>query len=112
MAKTEVMQKHPFHELPFSLSQDESGEWWMRTNGLVSKTRCPKLLLRYRIRSSSLSTKTPSMQRKTKIVTLANNPGFRAVILLVTWIFWLLTRQDKYIWYKGWDQPVADIQDK
>jgi hypothetical protein len=102
MVKTEVMRQHPFTEAPFSLSQEESGEWWSRTSGIVSKARCPKMLLRYRIRSNSLSDKTPSMQRKAKVVNLANIPGLGAIILLVTWCIWLFTRQKTYIWYEGW----------
>jgi hypothetical protein len=112
MVRTEIMKQHPFDESPFSLIKDESGEWWGRTAGIVSKGRCSKLLLRYRIRNSSLSTKTQSMQRKAKVVALSNNPGFRPIILLATWITWLFTRQDKYIWYKGWGQPPLTSQDK
>lgn len=111
MARTEIMKQYPFNESPFSLSQDESGEWWSRTTGVVIKGRCPKLLLRYRIRTSSLSTKTPSMQRKAKVVALANNPGLRPIILVATWITWLFTRQNKYIWYEGWGQPPLSKQD-
>lgn len=104
MVRTEIMIKHPFDESPFSLSKDESGEWWIRTVGLVSRARCPEMLLRYRIRSSSLSTKTPSMQRKAKIVALANNPVLRVIILFFTWCIWQCTRQKKYIWRKEWGQ--------
>jgi Glycosyltransferase like family 2 len=109
MVRTEVMKQHPFTEAPYSLSQEESGEWWIRTSGILSKARCPKMLLRYRIRSSSLSAKTPSMRRKAKIVALANIPGIGAIILFVTGCIWLVTRQNKYIWYEDWGQkPGAE----
>ncbi len=104
MVKTEVMKQHPFTEAPFSLGQEESGEWWSRTSGLVNKTRCPQMLLRYRIRSNSLSNKTPSMQRKAKVVRLANIPMIGSLILLATWFIWVFTRQNSYIWYEGWEQ--------
>ncbi|NMF60550.1 glycosyltransferase [Pseudanabaena yagii] len=109
MVKTEIMKQHPFTEAPFSLSQEESGEWWSRTSGIVSKARCPKMLLRYRIRSNSLSNKTPSMQRKAKIVSLANIPVLGTIILLVTWLNWLFTRQDQYIWYTGWGEQSSSL---
>lgn len=104
MVRTEVMRQHPFTEAPYSLSQEESGEWWQRTNGIVSKARCPKMLLRYRIRSNSLSNQTPSMRRKTKVVNLGNVPGLGAIILFITWFIWLFTRKNHYIWHRGWGQ--------
>lgn len=104
MVRTEVMRQHPFNELPFSLSQEESGEWWRRTSALVSKTRCPKLLLRYRIRTSSLSMNTLSMQRKTKIVNLANIPILGTIIFFVSWCIWLSRRKTEYIWQQDWEK--------
>jgi len=104
MVKTEVMRQHPFIEDPYSVSREEIGEWWIRTSGIVIKVRCPKMLLRYRVRSHSLSTETPSKQRKTKVVNLANTPGIGSIILSVTWFFWLFTRQNKYIWNMDWGQ--------
>jgi hypothetical protein len=102
MVRTEVMRQHPFSELPFSLSQEESGEWWRRTSTLVSKTRCPKLLLRYRIRTNSLSMNTLSMQGKTKIVNLANIPVLGTIIFFASWCIWLSRRKTEYIWQQDW----------
>jgi len=107
MVRTEVMRQHPFDESPFSLAKEESGEWWSRTSGIVSKARCPQMLLRYRIRSNSLSMKTPSMQRKAKIVALASNPGLWAIIFFLTWCAWLVTRQKEYVWCKAWGQQPS-----
>lgn len=109
MVRAEVMQKHPFDESPFSLRQDESGEWWMRTEGVVRKVRCPKALLRYRIRSGSLSAQTSSMQRKTQIVSLANIPGLGAIILFCTWCLWLVTRQKTYTWHADWGEQPSSV---
>jgi hypothetical protein len=103
MVKTAVMRAHPFNQVPFSV-QEEAGEWWIRTNGQVSKARCPKMLLRYRVRSKSLSTQTPSMQRKTKIVNLANKPILGPIIFVVTWCVWLFTRKNTFIWNEGWGE--------
>lgn len=109
MAKTEIMKQYPFTEVPFSVGHEESGEWWGRTSGIVTKARCPKMLLRYRIRANSLSNKTPSMQRKAKIVSLANIPMLGAIILLVTWLIWLFSRQNQYIWYIGWGEQPSSL---
>jgi Glycosyl transferase family 2 len=109
MVRTEVMRQHPFDESPFSLGQEESGEWWMRTNGVVSKARCPKLLLRYRIRSNSLSVNTPSMRRKAKVVSLANIPVIGSIVLFGTWFLWLFARQETYLWHQGWEQQPAIV---
>jgi hypothetical protein len=107
MVKTEVMRQHPFHELPFSLHQEESGEWWLRTSNAVSKARCPRLLLRYRIRANSLSARTPSMQRKAQIVGLATIPGLRIMILLLTGGFRLFSLSNKYVWQKDWGEKTT-----
>ncbi|MGA7936483.1 MAG: glycosyltransferase family A protein [Kovacikia sp.] len=106
MVRTEVMKKYPFDE---SLYQGECAEWWIRTSGIVSKARCPQTLLRYRLRSSSLSTTTPSKQRKVKIVALADMPVLGVIIFFLTWCAWLITRQKDYIWCKGegWEQQPS-----
>lgn len=110
MVRTETMRQHPFNE---SLYEAECGEWWVRTSGIVRKARCPEMLLRYRIRSSSLSANTPSMRRKAKIVTLANIPGLGAIILFVTWFIWLFSRKKTYIWHRGWgQQPYKNTDQK
>lgn len=99
MVRTEVMKQYPFSE---SLYQGECAEWWIRTSGIVSKARCPQMLLRYRLRASSLSTTTPSKRRKVKIVALGDIPVFGAVIFFLTWCVWLFSRQKEYIWCEDW----------
>ena len=112
MIRAEIMRHYPFDELPFSLRQDESGEWWMRTEGFVRKARCPKVLLRYRIRLGSLSAQTSSMKRKTQIVSLANIPGLGAIILFCTWCLWLTTRQKTYAWHADWGEQPSSVTPK
>lgn len=109
MVQTEVMRQHPFDESPFSLRKEESGEWWSRTSGIVSKARCSQMLLRYRIRPNSLSMRTPSMQRKAKIVALASKPGLRGIILFLTWCIWLPTRRREYVWCEAWGQQPSTM---
>lgn len=99
MVRAEIMNSHPFNE---SLYQGEDGEWWIRTTGIVQRVRCPKMLVRYRVRSGSLSSTTPSKRRKAKIVAFASIPVLGASILFFTWCIWLSTRQKKYIWLKAW----------
>jgi glycosyltransferase involved in cell wall biosynthesis len=106
MVRSEVMRQHPWNE---SLYEAECGEWWCRTHGLVSRARCPKALLKYRIRSGSLSAKTSSMRRKVQIVSLASIPGLGAVIFFSTWCLWLLTRKKTYVLYKGWEQDTPEL---
>ena len=107
MVRTEVMKLHPFTEEPFSLRQEESGEWWIRTSGIVKKVRCPKMLLRYRIRFNSLSANTSSMQRKAKIIALAKIPVLGAIIFCATGCMWLFSRRQEYIWQPDWG-PETD----
>ncbi len=99
MVRTDIMRQYPFSE---SIYQGECAEWWIRTSGIVSKARYPELLLRYRLRSSSLSTTTSSKQRKVKIVALANVPVLGTIIFCATGCMWFLTRQQEYIWQSDW----------
>lgn len=104
MVRTEVMRQHPFDG---SLPILEDGEWWTRTTPVVRKARCPKMLLKYRVRSGSLSSGTPSKRRKAKVMVFASLPILRQVILLLTWCIWQFTRRRDYIWLESWGQePV------
>ncbi len=101
LVRTEVMKQYPFQD---SLSTAEDGEWWIRTNNIVRKVRYPKTLLKYRIRTGSLSSNTPSKRRKAKVVAFASLPIFREIILALTWCIWLITRREDYIWLKEWGE--------
>jgi len=102
MVKTEIMRQHSFIETPYSI-RSEDDEWWIRTYKSVNKVRCPKMLVKYRVRDNSLSSATISKRRKARIVSLGNIPVLGAFFLLLTWCIWVLTRNDKYVWYKGWN---------
>lgn len=101
LVRTEIMEQYPFKD---SLPLAEDGEWWIRTRDVVRKSRCPKILLRYRVRSGSVSSNTPSKKRKARIVSLASLPILKEIILLFTWCIWLATRQKEYVWIKAWGQ--------
>jgi hypothetical protein len=102
MVRTEIMRQYTFNE---ALSQGSDGEWWIRTFKVIQRARCPKMLLRYRVRSGSVSSSTPSHQRKAKIVTLAKLPVLGFSILFFTYCAWLFTRQRNYVWLPIWGQP-------
>lgn len=94
MIRTKVMREYPFNE---SMRTAEDGEWWWRTNYIIRKARCPKLLLKYRVRSKSMSSDTPSKRNKAKLVALASIPLFGKSILFLSYCIWLLNRQEKYL---------------
>lgn len=100
IVRAETMRQYPFSN---SLSQAEDGEWWIRTSNSVKKVRCPKMLLKYRVRSNSLSSNTPSKRRKAKVIAFASKPVLREVVLFATWCIWLVTRQERYVWLKEWE---------
>jgi hypothetical protein len=104
LVRTQLMQQHGFDE---SLTQGSDGEWWVRTAGLIRKQRCPEMLLRYRVRSGSVSSSTRSKQRKAKIVALAAIPVIHLVLLSISWVIWRCTRQPQYVWLKTWDVEYA-----
>jgi glycosyltransferase involved in cell wall biosynthesis len=106
MVRTETMRRYPFDESVECLGI-EDGEWWVRTANDVQKARCPKMLLRYRVRSGSSSTSRPSKKRKTKVVNFAKVPILGFGILFFTYFAWLFTRQRRYVWLASWGQPPS-----
>jgi glycosyltransferase involved in cell wall biosynthesis len=96
MVRTQIMKLYPFSEL-MSMSVNSDGEWWRRTEGTICKVRCPRLLIRYRVRQDSLSSSEPSKRRKAKAVAVASIPVLGKSILFLTWCIWLLGRRKRYI---------------
>lgn len=107
MVRAEVMKQYPFDA---SVTVGEDGKWWVRTEQLIKKNRCPKLLVRYRVRSSSISSSTPSKQRKVKVVALASRNFLLGIgILLSTWCLWLIKRRKHYIWLASWNEQSSRL---
>ena len=100
------MRQNPFIEVPYSVTSEDD-EWWIRTSKSVTKARCPKMLVKYRVRQSSTSNNTESKKRKAKIVTLSSIPVFGTFIFLGTWLMWIFTRQKTYMWYRGWGKDKS-----
>lgn len=98
LVKADVMRQHPF----IDASGTEDGDWWIRTREQVSKVRCPRPLVKYRVRVDSISSSAPSKRRKMLIVKAAKVPVVGVVVLLLTYFVWLLTRKKKYIWLPAW----------
>ncbi len=98
LVKADVMRQHPFTDSPVI----EDGDWWIRTREQVSKVRCPKPLIKYRVRGGSVSSATPSKRRKMLIVKVAKVPIVGSSVLLLTYFAWLLTRKKKYVWLPAW----------
>jgi hypothetical protein len=91
MVRTAIMQRHPFRGVQY-----EDHHWWFDTMKMVPKLRCPKLLLRYRVRPVSESTAEPSKIRKTRVVAWASKPVIGLGVLMLTWGMWLVNRRNYY----------------
>lgn len=107
LVRKEIMNAYPFDG---SLSSVEDGDWWLRTERKVHKARCPRMLIRYRIRAGSLSSHTPSKRRKAKIVSFANNYFARKAVITLTFFMWFFSRQTKYLWNSTWDSKDIYLQ--
>lgn len=107
MVRTEVMKHYQFDE---TMYQGEDGDWWIQTSSLIQKVRCPKMLLRYRVRSGSVSSSTPSKQRKTKIVSLSKRPVLGFIILFFTYCAWFFLRRGNYVWLPSWG-PLSSLDE-
>lgn len=99
LVRTEIMRKYPFNE---TMCTGSDGEWWYRTTNIIQKARCPKMLLRYRVRTESLSSLTNSKIRKAKIVTFAKIPVLGLSVLFLTFCTWLIGRKNHYMWSESW----------
>lgn len=104
MVRAEIMRKYPFDE-SFECRGIEDGEWWIRTANVIRKARCPKVLLRYRVRSGSSSSFTPSKKRKAKIVAFSKIPIVGLSVLFFTYLLRLFTCKTRYIWLPSWGPP-------
>lgn len=103
LVRTDVMRRFPFADR--AGPQYEDSQWWHTTTGRIRRTRLPKILLRYRVRSGSESDASVSKRRKTRIVALAQVPGLRPLLLFFTWVLWLAARRKRYIWHRKWRPP-------
>ena len=101
MVRTEMMRKYPFNEL---LTTGSDGEWWIKTFNIIRKEKCPQTLVRYRVRSQSVSSITFSKKRKLKFVTLAGLPSLRWPILFFSYCIWIFTRHLHYRWMSKWSK--------
>ncbi len=91
MIRTSVMQQYPFKDV-----QWEDHEWWFDTKETVKKDRCPKLLLRYRVRPVSYSTAEPSKARKARFVAWGSKPVIGWCVFILTGCLWLFNRSRSY----------------
>jgi hypothetical protein len=103
LVRTAIMKQYSFQD---SMTGVEDGEWWVRTNGLVRKVRCPKVLLKYRMRTGSVSSAQPSKRWKMRVVALASWPIMREMLLLMSWVIWLTSQRKEYQWRDEWG-PVG-----
>jgi len=95
MVRASVMQKHPFRwEKEFSGIEDH--QWWFDTMKTVKKARCPKLVLKYRVRGVSLSNFEPSKRRKSRVVAWASKPVIGWGVFVLTGCLWLVNRSRSY----------------
>lgn len=107
LVRTAIMVQYPFDN---TLQIAEDGDWWMRTYDQVLKVRCPKMLLRYRVRAKSASFGTPSKERKALIVQISRHRLMRQVVLFVTWLMWFFNRRQQYVWLKQWNSAIHNLK--
>jgi glycosyltransferase involved in cell wall biosynthesis len=101
MVRTKIMQHYPFNE---EMQHGSDGDWWFRTSGLVRKEKCPRLLIRYRVRLHSVSSKTLSKKRKLRFMTISKIPILGSILYFLTYCFWLITRNQPYKWRTEWKE--------
>jgi hypothetical protein len=106
LVRTDVMKKYPFNEAFFLSSED--GKWWIKTTKYVQKVKCPKILLRYRVRYNSISSLTESKKRKLKLIILGGIPIFGKIIYIATYIIWIFTKNQPYRWKPIWTEWLKE----
>jgi glycosyltransferase involved in cell wall biosynthesis len=106
MVRRDTIVRHPFD--PDASLEDVA--WWLSTWNSVRKYRLPEALIRYRVRSLSLSTATPSKRRKLAFARLSALPGTRWLLLAATYILHRLSRRSYYVPVKSWNLPGQSRQ--
>lgn len=96
MPSSWLVRSSVMREYPFTSALYEDHEWWFRTKNAFRKGRCPRLLLRYRVRGVSLSSAEPSKRRKIRAVALGSLPIVGFGVLIFTWGMWLVNRSKSY----------------
>jgi glycosyltransferase involved in cell wall biosynthesis len=99
MVRRETMLRFSFDP---NAATNEDGLWWLSTWSTVRKFRLPEPLIRYRVRSQSLSTTTPSKRRKLAISKLSGLPMARPLLLAATYGLNRLYRRPDYVPAKNW----------
>jgi len=95
MVRTSIMQQYPFKwEKKFNGIEDH--QWWFDTMNVIKKDRCPRLLLKYRVRGFSLSSFEPSKARKARVVSFASKPVIGWAVFILTGCLWLVNRSKSY----------------
>jgi len=95
LVRTRVMQEYPFRgEKEFHGLEDH--HWWFDTKNTVKKDRCPKLVLKYRVRGVSLSNFEPSKARKARVVAWASKPVIGWAVFVLTGCLWFINRSKSY----------------
>lgn len=99
MVKASVMKEIPFDG---TLRCVEDGDWWIRSHSKIKKARLAQPLLKYRVRSGSLSAATASKRRKMLFMRLAEIPVLGNALKLLTWARWRMVRSSEYLWNEDW----------
>lgn len=107
LVRTAVLRSFLFDE---NRAQSSDGDWWIKTENKIKKVKFPALLLRYRVRTRSLSSITYSKSKKLKIVTFARIPLLGQAILGLSYLIWICTRKQQYKWLPRWSKKYSILK--
>lgn len=107
LVRTDLMRQYPFNEFR---TRGSDGEWWISIPARIRKVKCPEMLVRYRVRTYSVSSIAFSKRRKLQLVALAGIPVLGPVIRFLTYCFWILTRHQSYRWMPRWSKWLKQYQ--
>ena len=107
LVRTEMMRRYPFNE---NSLKGSDGYWWVSTSKIIKKVKCPEMLVRYRVRSFSVSSMAYSKKRKLLFVNLACTPVLGVTILFLTYCLWIVTKHQSYRWISNWPKWLSDFE--
>jgi glycosyltransferase involved in cell wall biosynthesis len=100
LVRTESVRQNPFLNNTYSGSD---GKWWIATHEKIRKVKYPEVLLKYRVRSNSVSSLSPSKKRKELLENLSRIPGIGILLYYSSYLAWLCTRNKPFRWMKKWN---------
>jgi glycosyltransferase involved in cell wall biosynthesis len=96
MIRRDFMRRFPFRDTTVHGQSTDSGMWWEDTRD-TARHRIPEPLIKYRVRSVSVSTTRTSKARKLRYANMSKIPFVRPLLFVGSYIIHYINRRPYYV---------------